>query len=321
MGWIIAIGLGMVGTADAAPLNLKQVSADAKWIAHLDVDAMRDSVVVKKGYEHCKDQFKAIGEQLAEIRTACQVFDPTTDLHGLTFYGTQYTQDAGVAIIHAKFSDSVLQFLREKVQQLPDFALSHHGDYELFTWTHGKDSRHERSMTAAYVKPDLMIFGTSAAEVAAALDVLDGAKADLVGKTSPLAAEAPSGSLLVVRIAELSTVGLPIESPLIKRTETLSLILGENNNEAFLTGILVAKTAKTATEVKEDIEKGLTAALIATNDSDFANFVNAVQVTSANQTVTVDVRGPAEVGWFYLEKLASNVAIEGKKHINSDSKD
>ncbi len=35
--------------AFAAPLELKQVAADAKWLAHLDVDAIRASTVAQKG--------------------------------------------------------------------------------------------------------------------------------------------------------------------------------------------------------------------------------------------------------------------------------
>ena len=34
--------------AQAEPLNLKQIPDDAKWLAHFNVDAMRDSTVVKR---------------------------------------------------------------------------------------------------------------------------------------------------------------------------------------------------------------------------------------------------------------------------------
>ena len=35
----VAVVLGFVAVVRAEPLDLKQVSADAKWAAHLDVDA------------------------------------------------------------------------------------------------------------------------------------------------------------------------------------------------------------------------------------------------------------------------------------------
>lgn len=325
VNWIGVILLGvfsttLVGRLSAAPLNPKQISAEAKWLAHLDADAMRGSVMAAAGYRQCEAKWKAIGEHLAELRTACQVFDPMTDLNDVTFYGAQYQQDAGVAIVHARFTDSVLRFLYEKVQQLPGYAASNHRAYALHTWRHAQGTRHERSMTAAYVQPDRMIFGTSVAEVAAALDVLDGAKADLAGNASPLAAKAPSGALLLIRVAGLSAIELPIESPIIRRTETLALIIGESNNEAYLTSELVSKDAKTAEEVKAAVDKALAAALAATDDGDVANLINAVQVGSTEKQVTLDVRGPAEVGWFYLEKLVTQLTAAGQKHIDAQKR-
>ena len=48
---VTAAALVVAGYASAAPLNPKQVAKEAKWVAHVDVDAMRESIVVKKAYE------------------------------------------------------------------------------------------------------------------------------------------------------------------------------------------------------------------------------------------------------------------------------
>jgi len=53
--WIGGRGvLGFAGLAQASPLDLKQVSAEAKWAAHLDVDALMASKSMQKVREQIR---------------------------------------------------------------------------------------------------------------------------------------------------------------------------------------------------------------------------------------------------------------------------
>jgi hypothetical protein len=307
--------LSVAGLLRAEPLNPQRVSADAKWLLHLDADAMRGSVVANAGYEQYKEKCKAIGQQIEELRTACQIFDPIKDLKAVTFYGTQFKDDAGVAIVHASFSESVLNTLYEAVQKLPDYKLLRHESHDMHAWTHAKGTPHQRSMIGVYVQPDLMLFGTSADEVAAALDVLDGAKPRLAEKTSPMSAPTPAGTLLELRLTGLSTVKLPIESPIIKRIEMLGLTSGESDQVSYLTIKLGTNDAKAAEEVKAVIDGILDSALLATENYEMSELLNAVRVTADDKMVTVDVRGPAQYGWFFLEKIAAKAVDVHKVHL------
>jgi len=51
VGLALAAGLGWTASARAEPLDPAQVSAEAKWLAHLDVDAMRASTVVQRAWK------------------------------------------------------------------------------------------------------------------------------------------------------------------------------------------------------------------------------------------------------------------------------
>ena len=50
------LGLATIGRAE--PLDLKQVAAEAKWVMHVDVDALRASIVVQKAYQKCLEMHK-----------------------------------------------------------------------------------------------------------------------------------------------------------------------------------------------------------------------------------------------------------------------
>ncbi|HVW00581.1 MAG TPA: hypothetical protein VHB77_09580, partial [Planctomycetaceae bacterium] len=96
----------------AAPLDLKEVSAKAQWVGHLDVDAMRQSSVVRRAYEKCKEKHDV--DTHLSLASNFIGIDLRTDLHGLTFYGPHLHQHKGVMIVHGKFDADRLAAL-EKV--------------------------------------------------------------------------------------------------------------------------------------------------------------------------------------------------------------
>ncbi len=304
----------VAGLVRAEPLNPKQVSADAKWLVHLNADAMRSSAMIDQGYKERGDKAKAIIEKVPELRGLCDAIDPAKNVQGITLYGTQLKPE-GVAILQAKLTEPVLNTLYEDVQKLPDYATSSHGSHEIYTWTHAKGTSHQHGVASSYVQPNMLVFGTSVGEVENALDVLDGKKPNLAGKCA-LAAPAPAGALLLVRVAGLAKLDcLHIDSPIVKQADVLGLTLGEDNNEAYLTGEILAKDAKTAAKVKETVDNALTAALQTVDDSDLSELLNAIQVDSKDKTVTADVRGPADGAWKYVEKLAQQTFQLARKRL------
>ena len=257
--FVCVLVLTMAGLVRAEPLNPKQVPADAKWLAHVDADVMRTSVVVDQGMKERGDAVKALIAKVPDLSALCEAIDPAKNVKGITVYGTQF-KPGGVAIVSANLAEAALNSLSEGVQKLPDHATTSHGSHELHTWTHAKGTPNAHAVTAVYVEPNILVFGTSVDEVKNALDVLDGAKPNIVGK-SALAA-APASALVFARVAGLGTLkGLPVDSPIIKQADVIGLTMGEDDDEAYLTGEVVAKDAKTAGQVKEAVDNALTAAV------------------------------------------------------------
>jgi hypothetical protein len=312
--FVCVLVLTMAGLVRAEPLNPKQVSADAKWLAHLDADAMRSSVVVDAGYKAQGEKVNAFIEGVPDLHAVSVALNQAKALKGITCYGTQL-KPGGVAIVNANLATPALRTLLDAIRKLPDYATNSHGSHDLHTWTHGKGAAHEHAVTAVYVKPNVLIFGVSAGEVENALDVLDGTKPNIVGK-SALAAPVPAGALVMARVAGLTSVDrLHIDMPILKQADVLGLMLGEDNNEAFIIGELFAKNAKTAGQLKEAIDKAFTAGSQAIEDADLAAMIDAVQVNAKDKVVTLDLRGPADASYKYLEKLAQRVAQEAKKRM------
>jgi hypothetical protein len=299
LGLAIAVVLGWAAVVQANPLDVNQLAADAKWAAHLDMDAFNASSLPQKARQQLLEKHPEAERHLAMI---CDVwnFDPRTDLHGITIYGTQVKKNSGVAIVHAKVNQSMLT---EKVKQAPNYQMSAYGKYELHSWLHAQGSKHERGLTGTFYKPDIMVFGASADEVKAALDVLDGAKPNFSSKQSGLSLSIPVGSILVAGATGLAAADLPCKSPLVKQADALVLAIGESQGEVFIAAQLVTKSAEIAQQVKTVLDGGLAMATLAkSDDANALKLIGAVKVTAADKAVTVEGRAPVDAVWAQAQK-------------------
>jgi len=311
LGLALAAVLGFVGTAWAAPLDLKQVDSEAKWAVHVDADAMRNACVVQKAHEQMMQKHPVAAAHLAMVREVWK-FDPCNDIHGVTIYGTQVKKDTGVAIVNAKVDQ---ELLLEKVKQAPDYRASTYGNHELSTWTHAKGSKHERSMTGTFYKPDVMVFGGSTAEVMAALDVLDGKKPNLPCKEPSLVGSIPPGAILVAGVGGLADVDLPCKSPLVKQIDLLTVAMGEHDGESFCMGQATVKQADIAQQMKAIVD-GARAMVVLTHgdDAELLKLIAALKVDADGNTVTIEWRAPADEVWAYAQKMCKKMSRHGWKH-------
>lgn len=313
MGLALAALLGMAGTLRAAPLDVEQVAADAKWLAHIDIDSIKDSVIAEKVRDHVLQKHPEAEDHLAKIIEVWH-FNPLSDLHGITLYGTKIKKDTGVVIVNAKVDQ---ELLLKRARQAPQHRESTHGQYQLHTWKHAKGGRHEHDMTGVFFRPDVIVFGGSLDEVTAALDVLDGTKTNLAGKKSPLAAKVPAGTYFLARVAGLDKAeDLPRKPPMVKQIKTISLVIGENDGESFMTGRMTVKKPEFASQIKQIFEGARAMALMAHNgDTEAAKIINALELDVDGVVIEVEWKAPADEFLGFLKKVEEKKQLR-KSHMN-----
>jgi len=306
--------LGLVALAQAEPLSLKQVAADAKWVAQVDVDAAQASIVLKNAREQLMKEHPQAEVILAGIREVWK-FDPRTDLHGLTFYGEKLKKDTGVVLVHAKLDQNLLL---EKAKAAPDHQATAYGKYELHTWTHAKGTKHQRSMTGAFYGPDILIFGASIDEVKAALDVLDGTKPSLATAdqtvANPLTGAVPPGAILVARAIGIAEADLPHKCPLAKQIEGLALVVGEYQGDSFFDAKLTMKQPELAQQMKAVVEglRGI-AMILHGDDADAVKLLSSLKITAEGNVLSVEWRAPAETVWAHAQKMCAKMKEHREK--------
>jgi len=292
----ILLALGFALPLRAEPLDRRQVSADAKWLAHIDFDAAKAAKVAQRIHDDWLTHDRA-KETLRKIRETIGV-DLLEDLRSISFYGDRFVPASGVAIIRAKVDrQRLLGYLNKE----PTHKLSSHGDHQLHTWTQAKGRKDEHTVTGCFHQPNVVLLGRDADEVRAALDVLDGKSPNLPGSGSLLDVDVPAGTVFEARVAGLAEQAkrtdreIPFLSPIVRQSVLLSVALGEQEDQVFAQTQLVTKSAEAAGKIR-DILEGFYAAAELQHEGDphATRILKALKLTTSGQTVTVEWRMPGD---------------------------
>jgi hypothetical protein len=288
------------------PFDAKEVSDNAKWAAHLDVDGLLASNLVKKAREQILKEHPQIEAQLAAIRNLFR-FDPMADLRSITVYGTQLKKDTGVGIFHAKVDQKLLT---DMVKANPGYEATTYGKFELHTWLKDGGPKHDH---AAFFKPDVIVFGASTDELKAALDVLDGTKPNVSAAYEKLASAIPSGTILFAGARDLAEANLHPESPLSKQVDSALLVAGENQGQVFVRAVLNVKDAEVAKKVKVVADGALAlATLVKSDDADLMKLVAGVKVTATDKSVHLEGQAAVDLLWDMMQKHVAKK--QGEQH-------
>lgn len=300
VGWVVA--------AQAAPLDLKEVSADAKWAAHFDMDALMASPIPEKARQKILEKCPEAERHFSMI-CAIWNFAPGADLHGITIYGSELKRKSGVAIVHAKVDQARLVAL---ANQAPEHQTASYGKYELHQWIHSQGTKHERPMVGTFYKPDVLVFGPTIDEVKAALDVLDGAKPNFSGSESGLTMTIPSGAILVAGATGIMDADLPCKSPLCKKANAVVLAVGTEQDNLYVVGQLVAKETEVAQQIKAVLDGAMAMAVLTQSDDQLAmKLINAIKVNRNDKTVNLEWRAPIDDTMIGIHQLVEHAK---KKH-------
>ncbi len=238
----------LAGGLSAAPLDSKQVAADAQWVAHIDVDAVRASTVVQKAWHEALERHKDAQNKINFV-TAMLGMDPTKDVHGITFYGRKIGKPDAVTIVAAAFDPDRIKVL---TGALPGRESSKHGDYEILSWS-GKHRDHKWSVSATFHGRDQLVLAPSADDLKGALDVLDG-KAPGLAADAALGGNIPAGTTTLLRLQGIAAADLHHAPPVAKHVDSFRFVSGESEGKSFFKARAVLTDKETAGQALDLIE-------------------------------------------------------------------
>ena len=292
----VALLLGFSNGATARPLDLKQVPADAKWLLLVDIDAVRGAPDWNDGYQYFWRQMEPL---FGLLRKGINFKD---GLHGASVYATvadaKHPEDfRGAAIISV---DLDRNHFVAALESFTGYKTATYGAHEIHTWQMPTDS--DRDLTACLIFYDAktIILAVTDEEARKAADVLDGKAPNITQSDSALAVAIPNGTILLLRGLDLDKVAGKFESPLLKQSESISIAVGEEDEEIFAEVRLTLQSAETAEQVQALIN-GLRALvqLQAGSQKAAADLFGHLRCICSGKVVNVSLRAPTKE----LEKI------------------
>jgi hypothetical protein len=263
---------------------------------------MRASPVIEKSYQAMAEEWPDQLEGHMDSLHDDFGIDMQNGLHSITVYGKKLGKPTGVLIAHVDVNKELLE---NQLKQAAGYETVEHGKHTV----HCCDSGEHGPLALMFYGPTTLIVGRSADDVKAAADVLDGKAPNLASKKkSSLAAKVPADAMLVARAVGLSEADLPVKSPLLKQSESVCLSFGIKEDEVFLDGELVAKSADVAPLFQNVFNGFRDAALLQLgNDPAVAKLLNTFTLKVSGKKVTANWRASADELWTQGEAVYSQL--------------
>jgi hypothetical protein len=288
----VALVALFVAPVAAGPLVAGHIPADAKWVCHLNVDAVRASDLAKACHEHCSKQEGY--EKKLQACTDKLGMNPMQDILGVTVYDTTYERHHGVVLVHVRKVDKnkLLALLKEKH---PDHKVSEHAGRKLYTWTAKKRWHGEHEMTACMADNKTIVMSRCPKRVQKALDVIMG-KGKSLAEDSPLLERVPKKAMLVARAIDVDVeYKKTTRCPVLKNCSSASATFQEKKGTLSVQYQLVADTEEKAKRFKAIVDgMQAMAALRFADDEAAASLANALKTKAKGTAVSITWKAPTE---------------------------
>ncbi len=314
----IVAAAGLAGAAaGAAPLDVRQVGSDARWVAHLDVENLWAGP-----FGGLLKNELATSPAKAKIDAVALIFglDPYKDIRGLTVYGQALGERQGVMLVNAKLDqERILTFLRAA----PGYASKTYNGTTIHHWVDehaAAKSAADGDRWGAFYGADLIVIGNTEALVTNALDVLNGRRSALKAGDRIGGYPVDGGGAILVAVVAMPEVsaadaqaqaGTDQRAMIMQNVQGLSLRLVETGGALDLTALLHAKTPETAAFVEQAL-KGIQAigVLSANKKPAVAQLAQAIAISTTGNDVKARLAYGSQELVTLLRTLKPKVHVE-----------
>ena len=275
-------------------IQTETVSAEAKWLLHLNLDAFRetsigsyvnDSVIKPRG-----------DETLTGFRIKTE--DIYEGIHAITAYGKTYQMDTGATGVLLVRTEPDLRSIFEAalIQQEaaggeePDIRTVQTDPYAIYT----KDNQ----LFAAIMPQDVVVISKSLDELISAVDVVENRAPGLDESNSDFAGMAKAdGTAFFLATAEAfnQSDAIPTQARVLKLAEAVRLVLGEGSDDLRLDLTMIAQDEQKRDQLAKIIQGMLAlVSLTQIDNQDLAELALNAEVVSRGREVAVAISYPVE---------------------------
>jgi len=269
-----------VAAVQAAKIDKANISNDAKFVVHLDLDAFRASKIGITLLEKIrKDEGGEKLNALAELIG----FDPLSAIHGATMFGNG-EEDNGILVVkHKADNTKLLAFM--KLDEY--YRKTEHGKHEI----HGAGDRgDDKRGYVSFVNATTAVLAASRELAAEGIDLVNGKGAAVKQiPTSLVSADKKAKNAFLVAYANVEDLKEHIDNETVNQmAKRVAFVMGESD-EKFILSISVDALDADAAENMENMVNGLIgfARLNQDENPEVKDILKGLKVTRNEENVSV----------------------------------
>lgn len=279
------------GLGAAAGLPLETLPANAKWVLHLDVKALRDAPMGREILAALAGSPQEAGLKAFEETTGVDV---RRDVSAITVCGAGGEEQGGVVYLSGNWN---LQKLSAILAGNDRFVSLTYRNHALLSWNEAGTSKGSARQNACLVSTNLVLLGNREAALKQALDALDGRTAALstvprFRRLAPLDADA------FLRLIATDLKDIVADNPqaaALPSADSLRLALSSEGRVARLKAVLKAATPEAAQQLQQALV-GLQAVLMlqGLKNPDLGQLAQSARIAINGPDVSVQLTAPLE---------------------------
>lgn len=293
---------GAAGAASAAPLAGQRVASEAKWIAHADLQQLKQTEIGT--YLLRRMSQPEVDAKLAAFKVIFN-FDPRTDLDDVTAYGEGRGENDAAVLLRGRFDgERLLTLLRAN----DTYAGTTYNDHSVHSWIDDKEQARAKAagdtpkrQYGALYSDGTLVMSDRRENVLAALDVLDGLRpnAKASGRFAGLRPErldALNDAPFFLAVADTAGIAdLDPNAAILKQTRSAAFSLGEVGANVIASLDLSARDAETASSIRM-LAQGMIGlmALQTEENPQLAALAKTAQVELEGDLVSVRIAYPVQ---------------------------
>jgi len=266
----------------AAPLPKSQVSGDAKWVVHLDMEQFAPSQTCRllMGAKSGSKSFQSI---LNHYQTLLGV-DPLKDISGLTLYGTEITGNRGTALISGALN---YRAITKQFSSYPQYATRTYGKLTLHTWM---DKATGRPLWACFHTTRLLILASDEGSVLNAVATIEGSRTNLTNAKTvaiPMQTLRQGAFFTALSKGYAGSDSDPVKALILKNTEAAAMQLSENRGIVDGSILLRAISPEAATQIHQILNGLMVSASLTDSSSPIAKLAEMSEISQNEKDVSL----------------------------------
>jgi hypothetical protein len=300
---LFAIGSLVTTAAWATPLDRSVVAQDAKWVLHLDMEALRASQVGKFVIEKVIEPKFTKGLQEKNLTLSLA----PGNISAVTAYGSKLQKEEGEGVLLIKTTADVKKDLetltKTAAEEGKEISISQKEPYLVYNINDD-----------FYVAPNIkgwVVVAKRKTNIEEGHAVLNGKKETLAAGNAFNEYPQLANTFFFLGMAQgFENTPVPPQAQVLKETNGGRLALGEDADKLFVNLVLRGKTAESAMKVQQVLQ-GLVALVTLSGDKpELMELARNTQITNEAQNVTVNLSFPVSKA---INKIADKEGIEVEK--------